>query len=688
MPLDGKALSAALNQTINLRTELCRRDVSALDGRLQGVDDLAIACTQEAPLFSELALSAKSVAPLRFINIRETGGWSSEAKSATPKIAALLALAALPEPDPVATVSYQSQGRTLILGRGKDALQWAEKLKGQLAVTVLVTEGMAGGELPPTREFSVVSGKLHSLTGWLGGFKATWGQENPIDLEACTRCNKCIEACPEGAIDFGYQIDLDKCKGHRACVRACGEIQAINFARSDSRNEEEFDLVLDFSATPAFAMHQPPQGYLHAGHDALKQAIAAAQAATMVGEFEKPKFFNYKSSLCAHSRSEKQGCNACIDICSTKAISHAGEHVKVEPHLCMGCGACATVCPSGAMTYQYPNAKDLGLRLKTALATYGKAGGKDACILLHDAAGRSMIGDLGRQAARKHSAGMPARMIPLEVHHVASTGLDLWLAALAYGAAQVVVLATGDEAPQYVEALRGQMAVGNAITSALGFTGGTALQVLPAADAIALNAGLQALVQAPAPKSVKERATFNASLEKRTTLEFAIEHLQKQGGAGLSEIPLSKPSPFGTLQVDTGKCTLCLACVGACPSKALADNPETPQLRFIEKNCVQCGLCANTCPEDAITLLPRLLLTDAAKKPHVLNEAQPFHCIKCAKPFGTKQMVDGMLAKLTSHSMFAGGAINRLQMCADCRVVDIYTAENELKITQVKKGSY
>ena len=184
MPLDGKALSAALNQTINLRTELCRRDVSALDGRLQGVDDLAIACTQEAPLFSELALSAKSVAPLRFINIRETGGWSSEAKSATPKIAALLALAALPEPDPVATVSYQSQGRTLILGRGKDALQWAEKLKGQLAVTVLVTEGMAGGELPPTREFSVVSGKLHSLTGWLGGFKATWGQENPIDLEA------------------------------------------------------------------------------------------------------------------------------------------------------------------------------------------------------------------------------------------------------------------------------------------------------------------------------------------------------------------------------------------------------------------------------------------------------------------------------------------------------------------------
>ena len=55
-------------------------------------------------------------------------------------------------------------------------------------------------------------------------------------------------------------------------------------------------------------------------------------------------------------------------------------------------------------------------------------------------------------------------------------------------------------------------------------------------------------------------------------------------------------------------CTLCMACVGACPETALLDSKETPQLRFIERNCVQCGLCAKTCPEDAITLVPRLLL--------------------------------------------------------------------------------
>ena len=101
-------------------------------------------------------------------------------------------------------------------------------------------------------------------------------------------------------------------------------------------------------------MHQPPQGYFAPGADPVAQAQAVAGLAAMVGEFEKPKYFNYKASICAHSRSEKTGCNQCIDVCSTAAIAADGDHVKVEPHLCMGCGACATVCPSGAMSYAYP----------------------------------------------------------------------------------------------------------------------------------------------------------------------------------------------------------------------------------------------------------------------------------------------------------------------------------------------
>ena len=99
---------------------------------------------------------------------------------------------------------------------------------------------------------------------------------------------------------------------------------------------------------------------------------------------------------------------------------------------------------------------------------------------------------------------------------------------------------------------------------------------------------------------------------------------------------------------------------------------------------MQCGLCADTCPEDAIRLVPRLLLGPQAKEAVTLNEAQPFNCVRCGKPFGTRQMVENMLGKLSGHSMFAGGT-RRLQMCADCRVVDMMENKAEAQITQLPK---
>ncbi len=566
-------------------------------------------------------------------------------------------------------------GQVLITGPLGAALYWADALKDRLATSLVAGHSAApwARTARGTRLSRVFGGD--QVAGRLAGRVRRANGRRPIrSISTSARAATPASApVPKAPSTGATRSTSTAAATTAACVAACGAVGAIDFDRKDTRRAERFDLVLDLHAAPWIKLHQPPQGYFAPGSDAVAQARQRLEIATLTGEFEKPKFFNYKASLCAHSRSGQPGCNQCIDVCSAAAIRSDGDRIFVEPHLCVGCGACTTVCPSGALTYAYPSVPDFGARIRTLLSTYaGQAAATPAsCCTPKTAATRSPGSPAAARACRR-------RVIPVEVHHIASVGIDVWLAALAWGASQVAVLATGDEAPEYRAALAFQMRLGDTIANALGYQG-EHFRIVDGADVAQLRNRRSGIGRSALDRT--RGGDVRADAGKAHDARPGARPSRAACAGAAAGDSAAQGAPFGAIAINADTCTMCLACVGSCPEAAILDNMEAPQVRFIESKCVQCGICAATCPEHAITLTPRLNLTPAAKAPAVLNEAAIFKCIGCGKPLGTDKMIATMLGKLSGHSMFASpGALDRLKMCADCRVVDLIRNEKSADI--------
>jgi len=413
------------------------------------------------------------------------------------------------------------------------------------------------------------------------------------------------------------------------------------------------DAILDLHAQPIINREMLPAGYFHVSVADLGNAELIEELENLQGEFDKPRYFEYDPSICAHGVNGKIACRQCIDACPAEAIQSLGERIEVNSHLCQGGGSCTTVCPSGAIRYLYPNIRDNGQRLREMLRVYREQGGARGVVVFH---ADSYNPDSYLQEYDN--------LLPVRVEELASVGMDLCLSALVYGAAQVVLLVDEEVPSTSLANLDAQLDWLQAILAGLGLDPLCVATCSVNSDIADVGSGCSV-----------EVAIYDMPDSKRNAIFQALDHLVNCLHPELAEVELPASAPFGDVVIDAAKCTLCMACVGACPGKALQDgsNREVPEVFFIENQCLQCTGCVITCPEQAVTLMPRIIFDrETRNRSRSLNSDTPFACISCGKAFAPTSVINKMQEKLKDHYMFSNArALDRLKMCEDCRVVDI-----------------
>lgn len=604
--------------------QFCGVELDRVREALSGAEDITIACTQQAPLFREVAQSLGFAGQLDFVNIRETTGWSTQAAAAGPKAAALVAMAAEPVTAPE-TVTLTSNGVVLVYGRDEEAIEAGRRLADEMNVTVLLSRP---GDVVPSRvwDFPVVQGTIRNARGHLGAFELT------ID-------------------NFALPSPSSR--------------ERLRFGVARDGAVSQADVILDLSGgLPLFPGHTLRSGYVRVDPaDRVGLATAIDRTASFIGEFDKPRYIDFSANLCAHSRSRITGCTRCINLCPTGAIIPAGDHVAIDADVCAGCGSCAAACPTGAAAYAFPDSGALLRRVRTLLLTFQRAGGRDPILVFHDDNhGQALIDALAR-----FGNGLPANVLPVAVNEITQLGIEAWTAPVAWGA--VAIRALSSTRPSHdLEGLDRNITIANLLGQSLGY-GADVCNIIFEDD----PDGLQVtLAQMEGQAAIGNPATFLPLGDKRSLLKSSVIGLYQAAPTPVQRIPLPAAAPFGGLDVDVDGCTLCLSCVSACPTGALSDSEERPALFFAESACVQCGLCAATCPEKVITLVPQMDFQAWDLPRRVVKEEEPFHCIRCDTPFGTKSTVERIIAKLEgSHWMFTGDNARRLdvvRMCDSCRV--------------------
>ncbi len=347
-------------------------------------------------------------------------------------------------------------------------------------------------------------------------------------------------------------------------------------------------------------------------------------------------FINYDSSICQYDKRREECCGKCAELCPSVAIlkDESKRELVFSQVDCVGCGDCVSVCPSGSLEFTpLPSASFW------ALLDFCK--GKK--ILLVDE----------KFALESLEISLDKNVLPL-VLNTAQLNETTLLALLQASGANITLCAT-------------RLSKGND-------------------DAIALlNDIFEKKFSKKAIFAVNETKNLQTALEKCEfidDLRFDLpkspmlkrEHFAKRlahivGDGDLGVVKSGEWVRYGQIKVDESRCTLCLACVGACNVGALVADSKDNSLKFNPSLCTTCAYCVKSCAEPDTIALERsgIELNAAYFSFRTLASDELFACVECGKEFATKKAVERVASLMKGK--FAGDEkrLKTLYCCAECK---------------------
>ena len=691
--MDPKRIGAGLDLDTPPTLFACipRKDIHsfiALVNR-ERFDRLAVACCSPVELFRE-AVAAAGGQPehLRVVNLRETCFWAHHPGAEVEAKAVRLLRAAMRLAEPsrsVPEMPVKVGGTVVIATDSPVGLHLARRLADVGRPVLILDESSTAfdRELIHPLPWKVNWGRVTRVEGGLGNFHVTVERTQPLNLETCVHCRRCVPVCHTSAISDGLRLRMELCDQCGDCLKACAEVGAIKIPRRE-RETIRADQVVVITGdggpdlpvrvrtqtgvsprTGYHRLHSPSQGDL----DGLAWKIFS-----LVGEFRKPAYVAYSPDTCAGGAANHESCGICIPACPYQAISRNPQNrlrVLVDPQACEGCGACVSACPTSSLSFTDPAPSDLYARMAALLTPIPGHPQADPLILAFHCPERGLdaLADAGRLRLRYPATVLPVPMACLR--HVSEANI---LAAFRMGAGGVALLGCDSCPHGERELLSRKLDMARSILDAFGIGGdrvlvitgevGGSQSMLEALDRFATSIG-------PAP--VRWDGPPVLPSDNRGVIAEAVRVFIEATGREPGRIPVPEGQPFAFPEVRVAGCTMCRSCVNVCPTHAFRFQEEQQTLELQQIACVNCGLCATACPEHVITMKPELYLDRDALDWHVVVQDEMVKCLKCERPFINRRALEAVEAKVLSiqsiMDTFTGTRRDLLRMCPNCRAV-------------------